>query len=116
MFQRHSEDGYSRVLDGIERKTLVFGEKTLMTEFLLSRGSVLPNHSHPYEQTGYLVRGRMILRVGADEHDVCPGDSWCIPADVAHGATIIEDSLAIEVFSPARADYLPPKSAREHDR
>jgi hypothetical protein len=26
---------------------------------------------------------------------------------VEHGATILEDSVAIEVFSPVREDYLP---------
>jgi hypothetical protein len=27
--------------------------------------------------------------------------------DVEHGAQIVEDSIAIEVFSPVREDYLP---------
>ena len=45
-------------------KTLCYGERTLMTEFILERGSTLPVHSHPYEQTGYLVQGRIRLRIG----------------------------------------------------
>ena len=36
-----------------------------------------------------------------------PGDSWCIGGDVEHGAEILEDSVAVEVFSPVREDYLP---------
>jgi len=60
-----------------------------------------------YEQTGYLVKGHVVLRIGEAEHDTTPGDSWCIPMNVTHGARILEDSIAIEVFSPARADYLP---------
>jgi len=36
-----------------------------------------------------------------------PGDSWCVPSGVAHGAEILEDSVVIEVFSPIREDYLP---------
>ena len=39
--------------------------------------------------------------------DVGPGDSWCIPGDVAHHADVIDDSIAIEVFSPVREDFLP---------
>ena len=61
MFQKHSEKGYTVALEGIEQKTLVYGERTLMTEFLLKKGSQLPQHSHPYEQTGYLVNGRVRL-------------------------------------------------------
>jgi quercetin dioxygenase-like cupin family protein len=94
-------------LPGIRMKTLCYGERTLMTEFILERGSTLPVHSHPHEQTGYLVKGHMRLKIGEKEHEVVPGDSWCIPAGTEHGAQILEDSVAVEVFSPVRQDYLP---------
>lgn len=107
MFLKHSDDGYNHPLDGIEQKTLVYGEKTLMSEFRLQKGSAIPLHSHPYEQTGYLLSGRIRLFVGASEFDVQPGDSWNIPPDVGHRAEIIENAVAVEVFSPVREDYLP---------
>ena len=107
MFKKHSESGHIPAMPGIERKTLAYGERTLMTEFLLKKGSRLPQHSHPHEQTGYLVNGQIRLSIGPEEYDVTPGDSWCIPSGVAHGAEILEDSAAIEVFSPVREDYLP---------
>jgi quercetin dioxygenase-like cupin family protein len=110
MFEKHSETGYKLAIQGIRQKTLVFGEKTLMTEFLLEKGCLLPQHSHPHEQTGYLVSGRIRLSIGSEEHEVMPGDSWCIPGGVRHGAEILEDSVAIEVFSPVREDYLPKKT------
>jgi len=78
-----------------------------MTEFLLKKGNRLPRHSHLHEQTGYLVKGRIRLSIELEENDVRPGDSWCIPSGVEHGAEILEDSVAIEVFSPVREDYLP---------
>jgi len=95
------------MLDGIERKTVAYGELTLMTEFRLAGGRLLPEHSHPYEQIGYLVSGHIKLSIGGDVFDTFPGDSWCIPMNVTHGAEIVEDSIAVEVFSPARKDYLP---------
>lgn len=110
MFQKSHRDGYAPALPGVELKTLVYGEKSLMTEFLLAKGHQLPRHSHPHEQTGYLVKGHIRLTIGSDVHDVLPGDSWCIPGDVEHGAEIVEDSVAIEVFSPVREDYLPTSS------
>jgi len=107
MFQKHSEDGYTPAIAGIELKATVYGEKTLMAEFLLKKGSILPRHAHPHEQTGYLVSGRIRLSIGPEEYDVLPGDSWCIGSDIEHGAEILEDSVAVEVFSPVREDYLP---------
>jgi quercetin dioxygenase-like cupin family protein len=107
MFEKQNNEGFSRPLDGIEQKTLVHGDRTLMVEFRLQKGAILPIHSHPHEQIGYLVKGQVRLTAGADVHDVHPGDSWCIPGDVLHCAEIIENSVAVEVFSPVREDYLP---------
>jgi quercetin dioxygenase-like cupin family protein len=107
VFTKHDPEGYKAALPGIQMKTLCYGERTLMTEFILGQGSTLPLHSHPYEQTGYLVRGRIRLRIGEMEQDTQPGDSWCIPVNVEHGAQILEDSIAVEVFSPVRQDYVP---------
>lgn len=109
MYAKSNESGYQSVAEGIQRKTLVYGEKTLMTEFILQGGSVLAHHRHPEEQTGYLVSGHMILTIGDDIHEIRPGDSWVIPGNVEHHAKILADSVALEVFSPRRDDYLPLK-------
>jgi len=107
MYAKSNEFGYLPAAPGIRRKTLVYGEKTLMTEFILQGGSVLAHHRHPEEQTGYLVSGHMILTIGDDIHEIRPGDSWVIPGNVEHHAKILSDSVALEVFSPRRDDYLP---------
>lgn len=109
MFVVKSDEGYITVVEGVKRKTLVFGEHTLMTEFMLTKGKTLPMHRHSQEQTGYLVSGKIILTINGEEFQVNPGDSWVIPGDAEHGARIIEDSVAVEVFSPLREDYLPVK-------
>jgi len=107
VFYKSDSSGYKQVLEGIKLKTLVYGEKTLFTEFRLNKGNKLPRHSHPNEQTGYLVSGRVRLSIGEETFEAEPGDSWCIPSDVEHGAEILANSIAIEIFSPVREDYLP---------
>jgi len=107
MFGKGSDSGYQPALEGIERKTLVYGKNMLMTEFKLRKGAALPRHSHPQEQTGRLISGRIRLHIATEIHEVNAGDSWYIPGNVEHGADILEDSVAIEVFSPVREDYLP---------
>lgn len=106
MFSKHNETGYKEVTSGILMKTIVYGEKTLMTEFLLKKGSKLPAHEHIHEQTGYMVSGKMLLTIGDKTQETRPGDSWNILSNVRHGAEILEDSVAIEVFSPRRDEYL----------
>ncbi len=106
MFSKHNESDYKEVLPGIKMKTTVHGEKTLMTEFILQKGSILPAHVHIHEQTGYMITGKMLLTIGGKTHEVVPGDSWNIPSNVSHCAEILEDSMAVEVFSPRRDEYL----------
>jgi len=107
VFNQADHTGYKEVLPGIELKTLVYGERTLMTEFRLKAHSLLVAHAHPHEQTGYLVKGRLRLRIGDEVHEVAPGDAWSIPGNVQHSAEVLEDAIAVEVFSPVREDYLP---------
>jgi len=113
MFTKGSDTGYTTPVEGIQQKTLVYGQKTLMTEFRLKAGSTLPLHHHPYEQTGYLVRGKLRLLVGEEKYEAQAGDSWCMAKDVTHGAEVLEDSVAIEVFSPRRDDYLPANATQQ---
>ena len=107
MYRQGNENDYKDVLEKIQKKTLVYGDRTLMAEFRLEHGADLPRHSHPHEQTGYLVSGEIELSIGDETHQVKPGDSWCIAGGVEHKATVLEDSVAVEVFSPVREDYIP---------
>ncbi|MBW2621537.1 MAG: cupin domain-containing protein [Deltaproteobacteria bacterium] len=107
MFNQTNDEGFQEPFPGVRLKTIAHGGKTLMAEFRLTKGHELPEHSHPHEQTGYLVSGRIVLIVEGRRFDAEPGASWCIPGDAVHSAEILEDSVAIEVFSPVREDYLP---------
>lgn len=110
MFATADPEGFETVVPGVRRKTLCHGDETLMAEFRLDRDHVLPAHAHPQEQTGYLVAGRLRLTIGGTAHEASPGDSWCIPGGVVHGADVLEDAVAVEVFSPLREDFLPGRS------
>ena len=107
MFKKNSGDGYRSTIKGIKQKTLVYGENTLMAEIKQSKGTRIPNHSHPHEQTGYLVTGKTRLFIDDQVNDCSPGDSWCIPSNAEHGMYAVKDSVVIEVFSPVREDLHP---------
>jgi quercetin dioxygenase-like cupin family protein len=107
VFATRDEDDFRTMAPGIRMRTLCFGSSTLMTEFRLHHGYTLPMHAHPQEQTGYLVSGHIMLTIGEETHEVLAGDSWCITGGVEHGAEVLLDSVAVEVFSPVREDYLP---------
>lgn len=107
MFSHRSDEGFRTVLDGVELKALAWGDRTLLTEVRLAKGAEVPVHSHPHEQTGYLISGLLEFNVAGEITEAAPGDSWSLGADVEHGARALEDTVVVEVFSPVREDYLP---------
>lgn len=107
MFNRYAGVEPRELLAGVTMRTLAHGERTLLAEVRLARGAVIPEHRHPQEQTGYLVAGRLEFAIAGECLIAEPGSSWSLPADLPHGASALEDSVVIEVFSPVREDYLP---------
>jgi len=107
VFNKKSSDGYRSTIKGIAQKTLVYGQNTLMAELKMLKGTRIPTHNHPHEQTGYLLTGRTRLFIDDQVYNCSPGDSWCIPGNAKHGTYAIKDSVLIEIFSPVREDLHP---------
>jgi quercetin dioxygenase-like cupin family protein len=78
------------MLPGIVRRTLNEGDRTMLCELKLAKGGHVPSHTHPHEQIGYLVSGRFRFRMG---------DQW---------QEVLEDSVALDIFSPPREEYRDP--------
>ncbi|MBW1782811.1 MAG: cupin domain-containing protein [Deltaproteobacteria bacterium] len=106
MFYKKNNTGYKTLAEGVQLKTLVHGEKTHLCEFRIQKGSQVPEHSHPHEQSGYLISGRIKFILKDEAFEAEPGDSWCVPGDDVHAAEVLEDSVMVEVFCPVRQDYL----------
>jgi quercetin dioxygenase-like cupin family protein len=106
MFRNSQEAKPVEMMEGITRRTLTFGERMLLVEFSIRAGAVFPEHCHPFEQTGYLCRGEGRMWIDGKYFSLSPGSSWSIPADTLHKAEFFKDSLALDIFSPVREDYL----------
>lgn len=72
----------------------------------MDEGAVVPLHSHPHEQGGMLIRGRLELTIG-NETRVCEaGAMFMIPPNVPHRAVAVGGpAVVLDVFSPVREDY-----------
>lgn len=115
MFGKHSDLGYVKLLEGVSVKTLCHGDLTSMTEFKMENGAKIPPHSHPNEQTGYLISGRLLMHSGGTSREVIAGGSWSFQANAVHAVDVLEDSLAVEVFAPARVDYMKFIRSEDYD-
>ena len=81
----------------------ITGDKTLMLLIRLEPGEKT-YHSHPQEQMGYILSGKVKLTI-AHEKKICGhGEAYHIPSGVPHGFEVLSgESLEyIEVFSPPK--------------
>lgn len=97
-----------RVTDEIDRK-LITGDRIMLAHVFLTKGSVVPMHSHENEQMTYLLGGALKFWIGTE--DAVPivvreGEVLHIPPNVPHKAEALEDTFDVDIFSPPRQDWL----------
>src|SRR5688572_13237839 len=94
------------MVPGVIRRTIAHGDKTSLHELHIAKDAVVPLHTHPHEQTGYVASGRVVFELGGEKRELKAGDGYCVPGDVPHGVVALEDSVCVDIFSPVREEYL----------
>ena len=88
------------------RRRYVTADRVTVARFDLKRGGVVPRHSHENEQVTCVISGALRFRFGDAEVLARAGDVVQIPSWAEHEVEIVEDTVAIDVFSPVRRDWL----------
>ena len=71
------------LMDGL-RVRPVSGERITLGIFELDPGIAMPEHRHPNEQVGVVIRGEFTFTIGGETRLRKPGDMWVIPPGVPH--------------------------------
>jgi len=94
------------IFPGVEIRTAA-GTNLMLAVVRLEPESVVTDHSHPHEQMGILLEGKLEFTVGGVTRLLGPGDMWRIPGGVVHRVRALDQpAVAIDVFHPIREDYL----------
>jgi quercetin dioxygenase-like cupin family protein len=96
--------------ENLQRKVHAFNDKLMLTEHHMAKGSVFPRHSHPHEQLAYLVSGHIRICCGDYTFEGRAGDSFVVRGGIEHQVWALEESVALDIFTPVREDYLEFKS------
>ena len=93
-------------LEGPSLKTF-WGDNIMISLVELRPGSVVPPHSHPEEQAGYVIEGALEFTMNGQTRMVGPGEIFFIPGGVEHAVTVAsaETAKVVDIFSPVRDDY-----------
>ncbi len=94
------------IFPGVEIRTTA-GRQLMLSVVKFEHGSVVPDHSHPHEQMGMMISGRLEFTVADTTRVLGPGDTWRIPGGVVHSVRAFDEpAVALDVFHPIREDYL----------
>jgi quercetin dioxygenase-like cupin family protein len=91
---------------GVTRQVLGHDPELMMCRVTFEKGAAGYLHSHPHRQVTYVERGRFEFTLGEVSTTMTAGDCWLVPPGVAHGAVAIEAGSLIDVFTPARTEFL----------
>lgn len=69
-------------------------------------GAKTPEHKHVHETSTTVLRGSMRLTVDDRTIDLHAGDTFIIPSWAMHQAEVLEDTEALDVYTPVREDYV----------
>ena len=90
--------------EGIEIRVIP-GERMTMAFFHMEPKAEIPEHSHPHEQMGTVLKGSIEIIIDNEKKIVNKGDAYHIPSNIVHSGRGCELSAEIlEVYSPPRED------------
>jgi len=82
------------------------GEKMMLSLVTLAPDAVVPTHSHPHEQMGFMVSGTLEFTIEGETRVLSGNDMYFVPGGVPHAAKGGPGgAVALEAFSPPREEY-----------
>ena len=87
-------------------RQVIHSDSMTVARVYLKKGCAVPEHSHHNEQISMMQEGALKFVIGGEEKVLRPGDVLRIPAHVPHRAEALEDSVATDLFSPPREDWI----------
>ena len=102
----HAEGKESHPEPGLTRRVLAYNDKLFLAEHQMVKGWAGAMHGHPHDQVVYVVRGHLKVSSQGNTFDLHTGDTFVVRGGVEHGASALEDSLVVDVFTPCREDYI----------
>ena len=87
-------------------RKVIHGQNLTIARLELRKGGVVPEHSHINEQVSMVQTGALKFVSNGREHVVRAGECLTIPPNVPHRVDVLEDSLVVDIFSPAREDWI----------
>ena len=92
---------------GVTRKVLAYSKNLMTVELHFEKGAVGAPHSHPHEQIGYIISGKLVYQEEGQEDKILgTGDTSYVSPNVVHCVQILEETKLLDIFTPMREDFV----------
>jgi len=93
-------------LNPLVTRRVVHTDRMTIAKLRLSKGALVPLHSHENEQVSMIDEGALRFEMGGRDIIVRTGESLVIPSNIPHLVEALEDSVATDIFTPPRQDWI----------
>jgi quercetin dioxygenase-like cupin family protein len=91
---------------GVRRQVLGYGPDLMMVRRENHPPPTAPQHQHPQRQVSYVAAGRLEVIVDGERAELAAGDCFFVDSERVHGVIAREAGTLVDVFTPARAEFL----------
>lgn len=106
IFVHHKDTSLQDLGGGSSRRLLAWNNELMAAEVSFEAGAVGQLHTHPHTQCSYILSGRFTYTVGDESVELGPGDSVVVPGGAEHGTICLEAGTLLDVFTPARQEFV----------
>jgi len=105
-FISSNEISWESTDNGVERKILGFDDQLMMVCVRFEKDAVGSLHHHVHRQISYIESGRFEVTIDGKKKILEQGDCFFVAPDLVHGVVALEKGCLVDIFTPARADFL----------
>lgn len=106
MFGRACEAPVATIEPGITRQVLCHDAQLMMVRVTFAKDAVGALHQHPHRQVTYVEAGVFETTIDGHTTRLVAGDAFLVPPGALHGVVALDAGSLIDVFTPARHDFL----------
>jgi quercetin dioxygenase-like cupin family protein len=96
-------------------RKVVVGEKVTVARVEVKCGSITQAHTHANEEVVVVLKGAWLFRLPSGEVTIAPNQMLVIPPGIEHSSEALEDTIALDICTPGRSDWMTGDDHFLHD-
>jgi quercetin dioxygenase-like cupin family protein len=93
-------------LNPLAGRKALHGAGMTIARFRFNKGNKVASHHHVNDQITMVESGAIRMTVGEETFQLNAGQMVHVAPDVPHGNEALEDTVVVEIFAPARQDWI----------